>query len=66
MILFDGLEKVSKIITPAKLVLDSDRGARVPAAGLILLDPRFRGDDDNGCFSTFYMRVKFQLSSFQF
>ncbi len=34
------MSKVSKAVNPA-------------AAGLILLDSRFRGNDDNGCFPTF-------------
>jgi len=41
----DGLVKVSKAVTPA-------------AAGLISLDSRFRGNDENGSFLTFYEFAK--------
>ncbi|MBW2203963.1 MAG: hypothetical protein JRF52_07625 [Deltaproteobacteria bacterium] len=40
----DGLVKVSKSVNPA-------------AAGLILLDSRFHGNDENGYFLTFYETI---------
>ncbi len=41
------MQKVSKAVTPA-------------AAGLIFLDSRFHGNDNNGCFMTFYEFIKFK------
>ena len=48
-------KKVSKAVTPAKLVLDPIGERESPAAaGLIFLDSRFHGNDNNGCFLIFY------------
>ena len=44
-------------VTPAKLVLDSDRGAGAHK-WLISLDFRFQGNDNNGSV-TFYMVIMF-------
>ena len=53
-------QKVSKAVTPAKLVLDLIGERESPAAGLIFLDSRFHGNDNNGCFMTFYEFIKFR------
>ena len=58
----DGLVKSLQAVTPAKLVLDSDRGAGVSPAGLIFLDSRFHGNDKKGCFLTFYEFIKGKMA----
>ena len=51
-------QKVSKAVTPAKLVLDLIGERESPAAaGLIFLDSRFHGNDNNGCFLIFYRLI---------
>ena len=53
-------KKVSKAVTPAKLVLDLIGERESPAAaGLIFLDSRFHGNDNKGCFLTFYEFIIF-------
>ena len=48
-------QKISKVVTPAKLVLDLIGERESPyVAGLIFPDSRFHGNDNNGCFVTFY------------
>jgi len=45
------MQKVSKAVTPAKAGVQK---------WLIFLDSRFRGNDEKGCFLTFYEFVKFR------
>jgi len=45
------LQKVSKVVTPAKAGVHKQ---------LMLLDSRFHGNDNNGCFLTFYEFIKFK------
>ena len=45
-------QKVSKAVTPAKAGVHK---------WLSFLDSRFRGNDNNGCFLTFYEFINFEL-----
>ena len=57
-------EKASKAVTPVKIVLDLIGERESPsAAGLIFLDSRFHGNDNNGGFLTFYETIKADWTS---
>ena len=56
----DELVESHKPVTPAKHVLDSDRGAGVHNI-LECLDSRVRGNDRNGAKRTFYERINLCL-----
>jgi len=53
-------QKVPKAVTPAPhQVRDKLRRESPAAAGLIPLDSRVRGNDNNRCFLTFYETITF-------
>ena len=58
----DGLVKSLQSRHSREACPRPDRGAGIQN-WLILLDSRFSGNDDNGCFSTFYEFVKIDLST---
>ena len=62
---FDKIVKSLQGRHSAKLVLDSDRGAGVHKQ-LNFLDSRFHGNDNNGCFLTFYEIINFNPRNIQY